>query len=172
MFVQQVPQNYPYLRSVNEPQFRPTSAPAWQPQDYPQQARAPQPGDRRPLIRLKGPDEDDPAPTRLATRPASPVRLRLPSPGELGLQGVGAAHSETSGAKAVVDWADVHRRLDRLGALSFHQEKLPEGGYRVTFLLPSDQPNRAHQIDARAETVAEAVGLALERAEKWGEQRD
>jgi hypothetical protein len=119
------------------------------------------------LIRLKGPDEDDPAPSRPLTTQVAPGRLKLPSPGELGLLTEAVPSSEKCKTGSAVDWADIHRRLDRLGALSFHQENLPEGGCRVTFLLPTDQPNRAQQIDARAETPAEAVGLALERAETW-----
>jgi hypothetical protein len=149
-------------RYVSEPAFRPTNAPAWQPQFVQEQAAAPRPVARTPLIRLKGPDEDEPAPSPSAAAAAAPTRLRLPSPGELGL----ASELETP-HRASVDWADVHGRLDRLGALSFHQQKTTEGGYRVTFLLPTAQPDRTHEVDAHAETAAEAVRLALGHAEKW-----
>jgi hypothetical protein len=114
------------------------------------------------LIRLKGPDEDDVPSKGPAPAETAPARLRLPSPAELGLPPAGA---DKVSADASVNWTEVHNRLDRLGALSFHQEKMPGGGCRITFLLPTGQPHRAHQIDAQAETAAEAVRLALERAE-------
>jgi hypothetical protein len=83
--------------------------------------------------------------------------LKMPAPEDLGLG---------SAARATVDWADVHNRLDRLGALSFYQQKLAGGGYRVTFLLSTGKADRARQIEAEADSVAGAVTLALDRAEK------
>jgi hypothetical protein len=73
--------------------------------------------------------------------------------------------------KPSIDWADVHRRLDRLGAISFHQQKLMDGGFQVTFLLPSEQPHRAHQVEAKADSADQAVALALERAEQLAKQK-
>jgi hypothetical protein len=157
---QGIPQRDPYPpRYGNEPAFQPPpNAPAWQPGYFAQQAAAPA---QRPLIRLKGPDEDDPVTKGPVLSSKAP--LRLPSPAELGI--VPAAIGKTP--ESSLDWADAHRRADRLGALSVHQEKLPSGGFQVIFLLPYGQSNRGHQIEARGDTPAEAFRLALEHAEKW-----
>jgi hypothetical protein len=116
----------------------------------------------------RGRSEEEPAPER-----ASPVRiklrdpepleeehapLKLPAPEKLGLADNG---------RAAVNWTEVHNRLDRLGALSFYQQKVAANRFRVTFLFPSSQPNRAHQVEAEAQTAEAAVALALERAEQW-----
>jgi hypothetical protein len=89
----------------------------------------------------------------------------LPAPDQLGVA------EAVSAVMPHADWADVHRRLDRLAALSFHQEKLTAGGCRITVLLPTDRRDRAHQVEADAATEAEAVSMALERAEKWAKAK-
>jgi hypothetical protein len=88
--------------------------------------------------------------------------LTLPAPEQLGIA------CNTAPARPEADWADVHRRLERLGAISFHQQKLTAGGYRFTCQLPSGQASRARQIEAEAATAAEAAVLALDRAEQQG----
>jgi hypothetical protein len=73
--------------------------------------------------------------------------------------------------EAGTDWSDARRRLDALGAIAFQVVKLPEGGCRFTCLLPTNQHNYNHRIEADAGTEAEAVRLGLERAENWARQR-
>jgi hypothetical protein len=90
----------------------------------------------------------------------------MPSPEELGIRRASApVVAETS-----VDWNDTRDRLARLGALSFRLDKLPQGNCRVTFLLPTRQPQRTHEIEAMAATEAAAVRLALAQAQRWVEQ--
>jgi hypothetical protein len=92
--------------------------------------------------------------------------LTLPSPDELGITCAPAP------ATNAADWADVHRRLERLGAVAFHQQKLAAGGYRFTCLLPSGQANRSQHIEAEAATATEAACLALDRAEKSAQPKE
>jgi hypothetical protein len=66
-----------------------------------------------------------------------------------------------------VDWNALHGRLRRLGAVGLQICKLPEGGSRVTFVLPTADPDRTRNIQATAATDAEAVALALASAEHW-----
>jgi hypothetical protein len=89
--------------------------------------------------------------------------LRLPSPEDLGV----SAPRPTAGA----DWSAALRRFDQLGATGFQLEKLPQGGCRVSCLLPTSQPGRTHRIDAQAASDGDALRLALERAEEWAKQR-
>ena len=122
----------------------------------PQQASAGQAASAtsRPIVRAKS--EDEPGQSQRLSRPVS-----IPSPEELG---VSAAKPVVAGVE--LDWAGVHRRLQELGA-DFLRQKLPEGGYRFTCLMPTNQPNRLHRIEAEAATEAEAVQLALNQANKW-----
>jgi hypothetical protein len=165
-FVQPFPaQVYPAPRYIGQGVNPPAAPPVW---NEPVAAGPPygQGPSRDPVAR--GRAEDEPSPT---LAPRAPVQLRepepldevarpplkLPAPEDLGLG---------SAARASVDWADVHNRLDRLGALSFYQQKLAGGGYRVTFLLLAGKADRVRQIEAEADSVAAAVTLALDRAEK------
>jgi hypothetical protein len=66
-----------------------------------------------------------------------------------------------------VDWVAARRRLDRLGAVCIHLEKLPQGGYAFVCLLPTAQPGRTHRVEATAGTETDAVHLVLEKAEAW-----
>jgi hypothetical protein len=85
----------------------------------------------------------------------------LPPPEELG---VTLARKKATSA---LDWSAIHRRLGQLGPNDFRLDRLPEGGYRATLLLPTGQENRKHHIEAPGQTEAEAVCLALDRAEEW-----
>jgi hypothetical protein len=105
----------------------------------------------RPTIRLQAPDT-------LLGAPKAP--LILPSPAALGIQQADHAPS----AAQTVDWNHVHARLGRLGALGFHMDRLPQGGVRVTFMLPAGD-QRARQIEVVADSEAAAVNAALEHAE-------
>jgi hypothetical protein len=64
-----------------------------------------------------------------------------------------------------VDWGGVQQRLDRLGAISLHQQKLLDGGYRVTCVLPAVQGSRNSQVQAEGDNLAQAIGRTLDRAE-------
>jgi hypothetical protein len=108
-----------------------------------------------PTFRGQAPDEPESPPPP----PAAPL-LRLPTPEELGLA---AERADSAG----FDWSAAHHRLDHLGAVCFRLDKLPQGSSRVTCLLPTAQPGRTHHVEAEAPTDAEAVRLALERAEAW-----
>lgn len=138
--------SYPAQPYVNPP-------PAWQPAPPRPPAVAQQPPAPRPLVRAKG---DDAPPT-----PSPPARLTMPSPGQLGITPAGARAAEA------VDWNAARRRLDRLGAVYFHVEKLDAGGYRFTCLLPTRQPGRTHRVETVAASEAEAIRLALAKAEEW-----
>jgi hypothetical protein len=85
----------------------------------------------------------------------------MPSPEELGI----ACAKPVSHGDA--DWSLAYRRLQDLGAFCFQLDKLPQGGYRCTCLLPTSQPDRNHRIEAPAATEAAAVRLALDKAEQW-----
>jgi hypothetical protein len=113
---------------------------------------AQQPAPPRPLVRAKGEDAPPVVPP--------PARLAIPSPHQLGI-------TSASTSAAAVDWNSARRRLDRLGAVYFHVEKLNAGGYRFTCLLPTSQRGHTHRVETVAATEAEAVHLALARAEEW-----
>lgn len=111
-------------------------------------------GATQPKIRLRGPD---PTP--------APSRLTLPSPEELGL----VRHSAPAPTQAsqTLDWNQAHARLQQLGAVGFHIDRLPAGNVRVSFLLPTSDPQRTHHVEAEAAHEGQAVYAALEQAETW-----
>jgi|SRR5262249_32095345 len=91
---------------------------------------------------------------------ARPQKLDMPSPEALGIQ---------RRNNAEVDWSNVQRRLSRLSITSFHSEKLANGGYRFTCVLPSlDRPQR---IEAEALHEADAIDQAFRQAEEWVSRR-
>jgi hypothetical protein len=91
---------------------------------------------------------------------ARPQKLDMPSPEALGIQR--RNHVE-------VDWNCVQRRLSRLSITSFHSERLSNGGYRFTCVIPSlDHPQR---IEAEALHEADAIDQALRQAEEWVSRR-
>jgi hypothetical protein len=92
-------------------------------------------------------------------RPADVKPLAMPSPEQLG---VAAAKSDSS-----VDWNLVHRRFNDAGATCFALDHRPQGGCKLTCLLPTSQTNRTHHIEVEAASEAEAARLALERLEEW-----
>jgi hypothetical protein len=113
---------------------------------------------QRPIIRAQMGEE----PRSTARSSSTPVTL--PTPEQLGLSAPAAKDGKA-------DWTAAHRRLDRLGAVSFQVQKLPEGNCRFVCLLPTDQPNYNHRVEVEAATEAEAVRLGLDRAESWTRQR-
>ncbi len=155
---------------------RSATPPAWQEPAPEQQPVVEAPAQRAPVYRGKADDEEtvtetvtvveEPQPER------QPERLSLPAPEDLGV-GCGCGRCECSPCRcsARVDWTEVHARLERLGALSFQQQKLAGGGYRVSFLLPTEHPDRSQHVQATAQTALQAAGLALDRAEELARRR-
>jgi hypothetical protein len=142
-------ENYPIQFSRPPAAWQPAPA---APRAVPSPALVQQPIPR-PIIRAKGADDPD------EIAPTTPVTL--PSPQQLGI----APASRPSGPST--DWAEAHRRLDRLGAVCFQKEKLSQGGFRVTCLLPTARPEVHHRVEAFAATEAEVLRLTLDKAEEW-----
>jgi hypothetical protein len=150
---------------------RPAPPPSWQQSAPEQQPVVQEPAPRGPIYRGKA---DDEAVTETVTVEAESRAevLNLPSPEQLGVGcGCGKCECSPCNCNAPVDWAEVHRRLEQLGALSFHEQKMTEGGYRVSFLLPTDRENRSQHVEATAETAIQAAQLALDRAEALAKRR-
>jgi hypothetical protein len=127
-----------------------------------------QPAPPAPKVRAQAPDEPGYGRPALP-EPRRPVALSMPSPEQLG---VAMARPEVRPDvppenRGGPDWQVIHARLERLGATCYHVEKLPQGGCLFTCLLPTTQPNRAHRVEGRAGTEAEAVRLVLDKAEEW-----
>ncbi|MFL5340307.1 MAG: hypothetical protein ACJ8F7_09155 [Gemmataceae bacterium] len=114
------------------------------------QAAGPQPS-AKPTVRMQAPD---PADTPAA--PARPAPLVLPSPEDVGL-------GRSTPAKDV-DWGDVRRRLDRLGASGFSLQKTAAGYFVAFEVSTSAGPRRA---ETAAADEADAVHRALAQAEGW-----
>jgi hypothetical protein len=89
----------------------------------------------------------------------------MPTPDQLGISCAKVADADAA------DWTTARRRLDRLGAVCFHLEKLAQGGYRFTCLFPTTQPKRTHRVEAVAATEAEVVRLVLDKSEEWAAGR-
>jgi hypothetical protein len=133
---------------------RPAAAAAWPPQ-LPTPPAAPP-----PTIRSQSPDE---AVTAAPPSRAAWIELRLPPPEELGIA--------VAARPVTLDWSAAHRRLEQLGACCIRLEKLANGGCRFTCVLPTGQADRTHCIESLADNAAEAVAVALDRAEAWARQR-
>ena len=116
---------------------------------------------REPTVRAKIDDIPTPPPAPGWSRP-SPVTL--PTPEQLGVACTPAAARPAATPEAV-DWNATHTRLRQLGALGWQVARLPQGGYRFTFLLPTAQPNCSRHVEATGASEAEAVRLALASVE-------
>ena len=121
--------------------------------------RAQAPAAPRPIFRAKGLDE--PVPPAALSTTAMTVRLSIPTPEQLGVSLTPIQD------RAGLDWASAHRRLERLGAVCFHLDKLESGACRFTCILPTPWPGMTHRVESEATTAAEAVNVALSQAEKW-----
>jgi hypothetical protein len=124
----------------------------------------PLPVPQAPTIRGQSPEEPKPAPVWpppgvVAAAAAPPAPLAIPAPEQLGLAAMRPVET------ARLDWAAARTRLDRLGATCFYLEKL-DSGWRFTCLLPTAEAGKQRRIDVEAASEAEAVQVALERAEK------
>jgi len=58
-----------------------------------------------------------------------------------------------------------------MGAVSVHFDRPPGGRCRVSCMLPGDQPDRYHRIDAEGASEAEAMRLAVAEAQRWAAGR-
>ncbi|HZU37014.1 MAG TPA: hypothetical protein VFA18_13930 [Gemmataceae bacterium] len=134
------------------PTFVPPPQPQWVPPSPPVARRAP-----APVFRGAMPDEAK----RVLARPKLALApLVMPAPEEMGI-----ASRQAADEKA--DWDTLHHRLDSLGARSIQLDRLPEGGYRFSCLLPTQQPDRCHRVESTADTEVQAVRLVLQQAEQW-----
>jgi hypothetical protein len=109
-----------------------------------------------PIARGRIDDEPEERPLP-APPPAAP--LTIPSPADLGV-----GPSKTVAGD--LDWNAVNRRLRDLKATSSQRQTLPQGGYRFVVLLPGADAGHQTRIEAEANTEAEAVRKALDRAEE------
>ncbi len=103
----------------------------------------------KPKVRAQAPD----------ATPPNPPQISLPSPEALGIQVTAAAPRATAPAPAV-DWNQIHARLEQLGIVNLHRDRLPQGGFRVTLALPGQQP-----VEGIGATEAAAMMAALQRAQ-------
>jgi hypothetical protein len=85
----------------------------------------------------------------------------MPTPEAFGL----ARAREDAPAAAAVDWSATRARLQTLGANCFQLQRTSEGRHLFVVLLPVGEEGRTHRIEAAAAGEADAVRLALERAE-------
>lgn len=114
---------------------------------------------RSPVARFRAQSPDEPLSKEIPV-PPRPTPIAMPSPEQLG---VAPAQADAGG----FDWSGAHRRLDLLGAVACQRERLAQGGYRFTCVLPTTQADRTHRVEAVAASEEEAVRLALQRAEAW-----
>jgi hypothetical protein len=101
----------------------------------------------KPKFRAASPATDPPI-------PPAPPRLTLPSPEALGIR-----VDPPAAPAAVVDWNQVHARLEQLGVVNFHRDRLPQGGFRIVLALAT------HQVEGTGATESAAMLVALQRAE-------
>ncbi len=161
LFLPPAPPPQQYVRPAPQQPY-PQAQPQWNPGPAPTAALPP------PVIRGKAEDEPLPAPVPLApsSPPPSPALLQLPPPSALGVR-----DAALTPAAPGLDWNAVHAQLQRLGAVGFQVSRLPQGGHRVTFVLPTAQAGQTRHIVADAADEAAAVRAALARAEQAVLQR-
>jgi hypothetical protein len=87
----------------------------------------------------------------------APVRtVSIPTPEQLGVV-----------STAKVDWNETLSRLERLGKIGMTVGQTTDGQHRVSLVLQTNRADAVQRIEAVAGTEAEAVALALARAEEW-----
>jgi hypothetical protein len=147
-------------------------------QNYPQQQQPPRQQMPSPAYLASGnvpPPQWAPPPSaaRMASPDPAPAPklqpLALPTPESLGIrpaaQAPAALPEPMPVATAKIDWNDVHARLQRLGALRFQLDKLPDGRTRAGFWLPTGPMSAPLPVEAIGDNEASAVLNALQRAE-------
>jgi hypothetical protein len=120
------------------------------------QAPVPQPKYRG----LRGTDE----PAEASVAPPRPA-LAMPSPAQLGLTMTQPVLPAAAGES--LDWNAALQQVNHLGATNFNLVKLSPDSYQVSLMLPTGEKGLSQQIEAMAHSQAEAVRLALDRAERW-----
>jgi hypothetical protein len=114
----------------------------------------------RPIIRAQSAEEPATKP-RPPSANRAPAPFTIPTPEELGVS------ATTRADHAPADWSALHQRLSQLGATCFQMQKFPEGGCRMTCLLPASQSGRSHCIETQATNDVEAIRLTLAKADAW-----
>ena len=122
----------------------------------PAPAPVPQP---KPRV-LRGNDNSAPAPAPAAA-PAWSAPLTLPPPEALGVAAARPAMPAAADYAPPVDWNATHAHLRRLGAVGVQLARLPTGGYRFVFMLPTGQADLTRHVEGVGATEAEAVQRAL-----------
>jgi hypothetical protein len=79
----------------------------------------------------------------------------MPSPERLG---VGGPQQTAAG----LDLSRLGKRLQDLGAMGWHLDPMPAGGFRFTCWLAGDRPGVQKRIEATGRTQQEAAQQALE----------
>lgn len=149
-------------RQVRPTQPGPLPRQPWPPTSQPQpQATAPNP----PPTRVRAQDADTPPRPAAPSTAAAPPALNLPPPEQLGVSTAKIAAYPT-GVTETVDWNAVHFHLRRLGAVAFQLVRADDH-VRVTFLLPTGERERTQRIEVTSASEAEAVRLALEKADQF-----
>ncbi len=139
----------------------PPYTPPAQPYAPPRQQASASSGQRSaPPTIVRGARPDDPPASE--RRPEPRPKLDLPPPEQLGIR--------TAAAAPETDWNAIHRRLRELGSTAF-QSRQTADGVLITFLLPTSEAGRQQRIEAQAATEAEAIRLALARADEWVRRR-
>jgi hypothetical protein len=168
---QQQPMQYPYPQQQQQ-QGRP-QPPPWPPRSSPPPQTAQQ--QPTPPITARGMMPDTPkvvgpalkltqvsmpSPDEVGVVPPAAKGIAMPSPGDIGV----VPPAKTAAAK--VDWNETRSRLDRLGAIGLQTIQMNDGRHRIAFVLRTRQADQVQHVEATAATEAEAVALALERAEQ------
>lgn len=105
--------------------------------------------------------------------PASPA-FKLPPPEALGIRPATPMTLPMVGNATVsaepMDWTRARQQMASLGVRSFQFETMADGRHRFVCAL-ADSSGRQQQVEASANTEAEAVRQALERASLWRQGR-
>ncbi len=158
----------PAPQPVAPPRFLPPPPPAAFPAPGQRPALPPQPINSaaalpKPIFRAQSAEENSPP-----VPPTSPgASLTLPPPEQLGVRPVQTMLAAEPGS---VDWNAARAKFHSLGAVGFHLTKLASGSYRVSYTLPTADPDRTHLIEVVADTETAALALALQRAEQWAQR--
>lgn len=145
--------------------------PKWQGNPSPAQPRMPPPAAL--AVASGNPNALPPPKVRMQApeAPTAAARLALPSPEELGLAEATPSEPSQGGSVSAFDWNLAHTRLQHLGAVGFHIDRLAPGRFRVTFFLPTAQARQTHHVEAEATSEAAAAQSALDQAEAWARMR-
>lgn len=151
-----------YLPAMPEMLQRPPSQPASQPLAA-RERQATVASRNEPVIRGQAPDEKE---TPSKQIPTLPVKLKIPSPEELGFVTDAKVDSRPApAATAVIGWSTARQRLDQLGSTFYRLEKA-DGGYRFACALPGQQ-GKERQFEATKATENDAIKAVFEQIDGW-----